>query len=708
MLTRLNKPFSTKLALGIFIAWALFISFEFWGFGPASYVKIPDAADHILATRLAIEHNIADNENGNWTADQLVGTDRFAQADSLGVLDGLFVLLPDWLAYGFLMFLQRFVAGFFMYLLFHRQLRVSSLVSQNQINGQFEGFTVYDSLVMPGVPLILYALGLLVQRKERAFTWGVVYAFLIGLVFANISAFLFSLFIFPLILIWLLAILPLHRRNSLVIFGAFLVGWFSLEIFSLFATYYFSGYSQRVYRDSCIGPGSVFDIPNALSLIVFKPSNALFLLAGFFGLIVERQKETRNRIAAVLVLVVGYFLLSQYFPGFACGPYNVFGIPRGLNYSRFHIYIPFLIAVFAGLGLQSAVTFIGAVKRQQVQYLAPVLIGFLLLLPIWMDVQIKQATFAARTAGSNFANVFGNPYLEFLAAQINNSDEHYRAAAVYDAEAQFPLNTGFLWAYGINTIDGYTRLYTAQFSEFWEMVVSPTTVIFPECRYVLKIRDGNNRVPLSTACEVPQRLDASQVGHWFRLDLLSLANTKYFVSTKEITERSFVEIDTSAVECPETIPGCTKYYIYENKLAFPFVFSVRDVFIAPDHGKVIGRMRNKELDFLSTTAVVNEEDVLELPLVRLQGPPADLNIEEYSSDYVRISFTSEFAKIVVLNWAYTPDWTVWVDGEQERVFPVDLLLMGVYVPDGQHLIEFRYQPKYTPAYIANYILKQLR
>lgn len=712
----LDKKIS-RVALFIFLAWALATSFEFWAFGSASYVKIPDAADHILASRLAIKENIAQNENGLWSPDQLAGIDRFAQADSLGILDWLFVGLPGWLAYGGLMFAQRFIAGYFTFRLLTRHLRVNSIAAvfpamlyaifpQRQINVQFEGFTVYDTLVTPGVPLILYLLGSFAQSARDKVWVNLGFAFLIGLVFANLSSFIFTIFFFPLVALWLLFVYPADRKVGAGIFVAFFAGWFCYEFFSLYATYYFSSLSQRVYRESCIGPGSSFHPLKSFYAHVFKPENFPLVGAGILTCSFGKQSYRRTAII-LLAMAAGYFLLSQYFPLFACGPFNVLGIPTGLNYSRFYIYLPFLLVVLGAVGLHGVFAILIR-KHGAYKILGGVFISLLILIPVRITIKAQRATLAARAAGSNFANVFSNPYLQFLAEQASADGTPYRVAALNDTNARIPISTGFLWAYGLNTIDGYTRLYTDEFSKYWMLVLSPLLREYEECRFALKLLDGNNRVMLSNACDAGEDIDITQSEAWFDLDLLSLAGVKYFVSTKPLETELLTPMDTTLISCPASIPGCSKYFLYENPAALPLAFSLADSFIVPAEEKLGPRLSSSSFSDLQTLAFILEHDAAGLPLRQLGASESRVNITSYSSDLLGIEFFSDAGKILLLNWSYTPDWVATIDGELVRVFPVDLAFMGIYVPAGQHTIEFEYSPPYTPEAIAKSIWRSIR
>ena len=42
------------------------------------------------------------------------------------------------------------------------------------------------------------------------------------------------------------------------------------------------------------------------------------------------------------------------------------------------------------------------------------------------------------------------------------------------------------------------------------------------------------------------------------------------------------------------------------------------------------------------------------------------------------------------------DWRVWVDGKQTQLLHCNYIMRGVFVPAGEHKVEFRYEPTLIP------------
>src|SRR5262245_38679228 len=109
------KSLGSHVSILLFI-WSLFLAFEYIFFGPASYVRIHDNADGNLANRLALSRIVSDEQLGYWNTKVVSGGDQLTVTTGTNEpIDVLFFVLPGWLAFGLVMWLQRFVGGYFTF-----------------------------------------------------------------------------------------------------------------------------------------------------------------------------------------------------------------------------------------------------------------------------------------------------------------------------------------------------------------------------------------------------------------------------------------------------------------------------------------------------------------------------------------------------------------------------------------------------------------
>jgi hypothetical protein len=358
-----------------------------------------------------------------------------------------------------------------------------------------------------------------------------------------------------------------------------------------------------------------------------------------------------------------------------------------------------LIAVCAALGLTTIFSQIHKIKSvaKASKLIQSGLLLILFVFIITTAISVKQITLAARQNGSNYANLYKNPYLEFLANQAKISPGGpFRVGVLFDDQRPITAS-GFLWPYGINTIGGYTRLYTHRFSTFWLAILQPMYEKYPGCRIVHKHLAGTNRVELSNGCSLEEAVDIRDASELFDLKLLSLANTKFLVSVTPITDKKLAPIDTSHISCG-AIPGCTQYYIYELDQAFPVVFALSNFVLEEGEDAVLTRVSEETFDFLSQNAVLDKASisVVQTDSGSNTAEAIEVAVDQYSGGEVTVTFSSDSPHILVYNTAYTPFWFARVDGKLQATLPVDYLFVGTQVPAGTHQVTFFYDPPYTP------------
>lgn len=135
------------------------------------------------------------------------------------------------------------------------------------------------------------------------------------------------------------------------------------------------------------------------------------------------------------------------------------------------------------------------------------------------------------------------------------------------------------------------------------------------------------------------------------------------------------------------IPVGTLLYVYENLDKLPRAYIVGTVERTNDDEQAIKIMQNKDL--LTSAVVVSGE---ELPLTNENQTDSSTSIEEYRNSYVKIKAKSNGRSFLVLSDAYYPGWQAYVNGEKTKTYRANVALRGVYLEDGENLIEFVYFP----------------
>jgi hypothetical protein len=140
-------------------------------------------------------------------------------------------------------------------------------------------------------------------------------------------------------------------------------------------------------------------------------------------------------------------------------------------------------------------------------------------------------------------------------------------------------------------------------------------------------------------------------------------------------------------ELTEEWPGRLKLFM--NKEALPRAFLVPRAKVEPDKDALFTQMRDPAFDPTTTALLEWAPDV---PLPSGEGAVGDARLVERTSNRVVIDVSAKSDAALVLSDAWYPGWMAYIDGIPVEVVPVFYAFRSVIVPEGEHRVEFRYEP----------------
>lgn len=174
------------------------------------------------------------------------------------------------------------------------------------------------------------------------------------------------------------------------------------------------------------------------------------------------------------------------------------------------------------------------------------------------------------------------------------------------------------------------------------------------------------------------------------LRLLSLANVRYLLSTRDLTNVS---------------PALTKAYekeifIHENSDVLPRAFIVHQVREASDERDALAKVTDSSIDLKEVgilEAADNPDEKLPLQAPHSDQPPTGAcvdkaDISRYEPHQVHVQVESCGPGVVILTDTYYRGWQVYVDGVEQPLRRANYLFRGVSCGSGRHEIRFVYQP----------------
>lgn len=163
-------------------------------------------------------------------------------------------------------------------------------------------------------------------------------------------------------------------------------------------------------------------------------------------------------------------------------------------------------------------------------------------------------------------------------------------------------------------------------------------------------------------------------------ELLKWCGVKYIVieranKTTHVTEGSLV------------YEGKDGLNIYEQEQYADKLFLSEEVKVCDNKDTILNEMGEK---YEANVVYIEEAEEYEAssnsPLAKDEG----LEITQDEEDYIKAAVTVKEDRFLVLNEYNDGNWKVYIDGKEAELVTVNYLFKGVYVPEGEHVVEFVY------------------
>jgi hypothetical protein len=238
----------------------------------------------------------------------------------------------------------------------------------------------------------------------------------------------------------------------------------------------------------------------------------------------------------------------------------------------------------------------------------------------------------------------------------------YRVFPFQFAGMDLYRHDNYLMLYNIQSVGGY---HGNQLGRYQEFIGAENTIMFQN----------------------PQNL--------YNRRFLDLLNVKYIVTTrlpgdlsgykKEI--REVLEAMKSWLNQFELSFQGQRCVIYRNESALPRALLVPTYEVIKEDEKILQRL--KEVEFDPRRLVILEE----YPGVELKSDTHNIGecgIISYDPNRIVVEANCLSPGFLILSENHYPAWQAYVDGEQSKIYQGDYLLRAVFLDQGHHIIEFRY------------------
>lgn len=670
-----ERPWVPVVAL---VVLAVVLSAPYWAFGQDSYIRIHDCADGLLSYKVMLA-----DAPGSIISREVIGpllsTDHWASDSVFNVDSLLFVLLPSWLAYGLTMFLQRFLAGMFSFRLLRDAFDVPAAPAywgaflfaaffQPFVSESYAGFTLYDGLLLPSLPLILWLVWVTRRSSRRArFVWCAA----IGVWIAVSGLYAFAPYVLLVVFGWTLVVYRREHRLAESVIAVMVIGgvWALAEAPALLSAILASATSHRADWTQ----GTLLASPDAARerLVGLVRSNALPLLVGLLGVILASSSRKRALSASLLGTALLLALMSWL-------PAQVgIALPGGFQADRAYLLLPLFAALTGAVGLAMVLYGDPHGGKARVRW-HPALWGIAVLailgVSLWQTTATTERQYAEWLAGARHTILSSSQAHQAAAVALKQAPVGARAATVV---ASPMLHPAFASAYGMPTVDGYIALYTERYQDYWAAVIREVSA--RDAGIESYFNDWGSRIYLFVPNDMwaDESLTASDL---FDLDLLSLIGTRVLISPKELSDERLTYL---------TGDDRQGLWVYENPDALPLAFVTTALRIYPDRAALLDAMGEASIDELRSTAFCENDEVPESVRGSQRVGDAgagDCSASMSSTSAVSIDCDVTSAGVLVVTLPFDERWNVHVDGQLVEHFPVDGAFIGVPLSAGRHQV----------------------
>ncbi|MBF0262883.1 MAG: hypothetical protein HQL97_13730, partial [Magnetococcales bacterium] len=713
-----NQPDHVRHWLLFWLAWSLLISAIYWILGPYSYLRIQDNADFNIPLRITAARDLLEHGLVFWQPKFSGGMPWMLHPniDSF-LIDGLpYLFLPAWAVHGLVMWLQRFLAGYFTFRLCRDLLKFDPLAAT------FSGlaFSLYfwsvqdmklvEALGLPAVALQL----LLFERLLRLPAWrGHLFALLLGLLTALVAqSVIYNFFILVGLPFWFWIVRDRPIRAIWSHCALFALGIALGEAPQLLALLAYTPVTAR-------GLGHIsepFPIPTLIDLarhgweIVswgVLPQNGLYLGLFLFGMLLSKGQAVWAWRLFALHLIAGFGSEAGFWLQCVLQKWIPPGRGNLLDFNQFTIFIGPLLGG-AGLHLMRLRLASAAKPLRIVIGLSTALV---LLVPLasWRET---TRMLLHRLSTDNFAVQFQNPVLRKLGELSDHAPAPFRVGSVgtwppgIASASGGRLYPAEVHAYGLESVDGYYRLHSTRYHQFWRRVVAKSLAAHPEQQgrtikwYYLFMRPEPRfaeRKPLNLT-------------DWFNVDLLSLANARFLISQwplhhpsltlwhdprNELTQGQAWEAKRLREKIWLTLRGeipHNAYYVYENRDALPRLIIPERVRLFDDADALLDGMERSTIQELGQTLFVEKRDFPEWSSAPPRLTAGQASFTRYTPDHMEITATTSGGGWLLLTHVYDPYWRVTINGKPGTIRPVDHAFQGIALSEGESRLVLDYDP----------------
>lgn len=182
--------------------------------------------------------------------------------------------------------------------------------------------------------------------------------------------------------------------------------------------------------------------------------------------------------------------------------------------------------------------------------------------------------------------------------------------------------------------------------------------------------------------------------------MTDILNVKYLIMPSTDYQQQKAQIGEKYLPVFTTPDGAL--VLLENRRVFPKAWLVPSAALVTDPAQRLAILQSLQFN-PGTIAMVETQPTIQLadPNSPLSPLPQSVTVPLYEGEHIVVKAATTRNALLVLGEKYYKGWKAEVDGRPAEIVPVNHILRGVYLPPGDHKVEFRFDP--LPFKIGKYL-----
>jgi len=214
------------------------------------------------------------------------------------------------------------------------------------------------------------------------------------------------------------------------------------------------------------------------------------------------------------------------------------------------------------------------------------------------------------------------------------------------------LPPNFTTLYRLQSVDGYDPLFLNRYGELISASERGKPDISPPFGFDRIINPAN-----------------------FESRVVDLIGVKYILSLSDLKSEKLKKVFQE---------GQTR--VYENSKSFPRTFFVEKVYYRNNKNDVIELIFNENFD-LKRKAIIEDADFKRIDFISKRSL-GEAKIKEYTENKIVIKTQNKGEGFLVITDTFYPAWKAKINGKETRIYRTDFNFRGIFVPKGEHNVEF--------------------